>query len=158
MIEFTFSTILFFIGYIITSFVPIAYSLYKETRYTDKINMILYGAASIGFGLLYYGDTNISSQLYFLKIWSLIISIVMGTISIIVGIKVEDGEENVLTLILSAKQFGAFQLAFVYSIFFGLPPVLIPQLPLPSIFDLAIVFLIIFNLISLAVFVLRKFL
>ncbi len=150
--------ILMYLGYVITSFAPIIWSLLFETRYTEKVNMILYGLASIGFALIYLSDPSISAELFFLKILSLAILVPFGLLSIFVGFKIEDGEENFLTLFLSGRQFGAFQLPFLYSKFFGLPPKIIGISIIPSVIELSLILLFVFNVISLGVFIWKNYL
>lgn len=152
MVELTF----FLIGTIIAAGYPIFWSLYKETRFASKWNLIGYGFASIAFGLIYFSDPNLPKDLDILRPWALGIFLPFGLMSILVGVKVDDNEEDWKTLFLAGRQVGAFQASFLITEFIGIQNKLIVSLQAPSVIDYATVFLIIFNVISVIVYLIRN--
>lgn len=144
------------IGSMIAAGYPIFWSLYKETRFTSKWNLIGYGVASIAFGLIFFGDPNIPKNLDILKPWALGIFMPFGVVSILAGCKVDDNDEDWKTLFLAGRQVGAFQASFLIMEFFGIQNKLINSLQVPSVIDYAIIFLIVFNVISGIVWIVRN--
>jgi len=147
----------FFIGTLLSTVVPTLYSLYKETRYTEKHQMMIGGVLSIAFALMYWGS-DIPQNLYFLKELALMIFIPFGVISFVVGKLSSHNHEGPWSLIFSWKQFGALGIVFLIPTFTGsLPTDIIPNLDWPVIAEMAILGLLIANLISLSVFIKRNY-
>jgi hypothetical protein len=147
---------LLFFGTLSSTVIPTIYSLYKETRYTEKHQMIIGGALSIAFAFMYWGS-NIPEDLKFLVEYALMIFIPYGIASIIIGKLSRHNREGTWSLLFSWKQFGTLGIVFLIPTFTGsLPSEVIPNLDWPVIFEMAVIGLITSNLISLGVRTRRK--
>lgn len=112
------------IGNLITIFPAIIYSVWKETRYVEKIPALLYSLASLGSGILFYADFGYTE----IGLWALGVFTSLFVIYLLACWKLDIwGEENV-SLPFSHKTIGGFQIAFFYQIYlvsiFGTLPIL----------------------------------
>ncbi|MDH3617554.1 MAG: hypothetical protein OEM89_02390 [Nitrosopumilus sp.] len=147
----------FILGSLGIALVPTAHSVWRETRFVEKDQMILGGVASILFFIVYVSDPNFPTHLEYLQYWALPIFITFGIISIIVGIKVRNNRERWWTLFLSKRQFGALGIAFLYPLLFDeLPPKIIQTWNLPNVIDFSIVLLVTVNIMSLIILGIRR--
>jgi hypothetical protein len=130
-------------------------SVWRETRFAKKNQLQLGGVVSILFAIIYFTDPNFPSQFEYLKIWGIVIFIVFGIVSLIVGFKIQK-REKWWTLFFSKRQFGALGLAFLYPIMFGQLPPKIISLSLPIVIEFGIILLVLVNMTSLIILVIRK--
>ncbi len=142
-------------GVLITTLPTIIYSVWVETRFVRRRTAALYAFASIGFGIVYYYDSN------FLEIswWALGIFSTLGIIFLIVVWRNPEIWEDERSLPFSHKTIGGFQIAFLYQLY--LAPTLgeLPTMSLPtsSVQDVVLWGAIFTGMLYLASLIARKF-
>lgn len=136
---------------------PTVHSVWRETRFVEREQLIIGGVMSILFLIVYVSDPNFPSHLEYLQHWALPIFGIFGALSIIIGLKVHNNREGWWTLFLSKRQFGAIGIAFLYPLLFDeLPPKIIQTWNLPNVIDFSIVLLVSVNLISFVILLSRR--
>jgi len=147
----------FILGSLAIALAPTVHSVWRETRFVEREQLIIGGVMSILFLIVYASDPNFPPHLEYLQYWALPIFIIFGVLSIITGLKVRNNREKWWTLFLSKRQFGAFGIAFLYPLLFDeLPPKIIQAENLPNVLDFSIVLLVTVNVISLIILGIRK--
>lgn len=147
---------LYLIGSLIATGYPIFWSFYKETKFVSKNSLFGYAVASFVFALSWAFNPNMSENIDPFRNWALVIFLGFTVASAITGKMVKKNKEDWKTLPLAGRQVGAFQVAFLIAGIFGIQNKIFEGLEVPSIIDYAIMFLIIFNLISFTIFLKRR--
>ncbi len=137
--------------------VPLIHSIIKETKFTDKNQLIYGGLAAIAFAFVYIFDPKFPSQFEFLKQDTFFVLFLFGAVSLAVGLKVKHNKEKWWTLFLSKRQFGALGISFLWPLFANeMPPKLVDFPYISEILDFGVSLLIIVNVATYILWAIRK--
>ncbi|VVB75998.1 Uncharacterised protein [uncultured archaeon] len=130
------------IAAIMSTLAPLAWSIYKETRYVDENNVFWNGLTALLFGVSYFA-VNLLPINESIRFSGGCLSIVYGVFLLYAFISKKPAfitDEEPASLLFSGKTNGSFQLALLI-------PLIFPYLPIslvPPTYDFAIVSIILF--------------
>jgi len=121
MIDLTSTDYLPLVGVILSFAIPLAYSIWVETRFVHRWAAAVYGGASLSFAVSFY-SLGISE----IGMWALGIFLVLGFLFIGIATINRNIWHGASSIIFSYKTIAGFQLGFLFLAFF---PTIFDELP-----------------------------
>jgi len=160
---------LLFVGGLLTTLIPLGYSILVETRFVKRSAIAVYGCTLFAFGLAYLGET-LPELFVQYQLISGIAFILLGAFFVYTfltanhdipgaGVLSKFTEEDTLSLVFSAKVPQAFQLVLLLPVWIGTVPQFLTVLNVfgDSVLDGGLLLSILAVVLTVVVRLIRKF-